>query len=156
MAEEQVQVSVRLEPQTNSSGDASIAAQGFGRVSREPAPAFDPERDIDAAYAFFAQHGYVVLSNCLSEGELGYLNAFCDRTQRERPKSWGLTDKRKPHHRNQGLIFSQPLLDYPELDPYTRHPRSFPWWPACWAAKTRSASPSSISARRPRARARGR
>jgi hypothetical protein len=38
----------------------------------------------------------------------------------------GLSDRRKPHHRNQGLIYSQPLLDYLELDPFTRHPRSFP------------------------------
>src|SRR5579872_2089624 len=65
-------------------------------------------------------------SNCLGDGELAHLNEFCDRTQQERPESWGLTDKRKPHHRNQGLIFSQPLLDYPELDPYTRPSRSFP------------------------------
>ena len=126
MADDQVQVKARFQPQTNVSGDAKIATQGFGRVSRDTAPSFDPERDIDAACAFFAQHGYVVLSNCLTDAELGHLNEFCDRTQAERPESWGLTDKRKPHHRNQGLIFSQPLLDYPELDPYTRHPRSFP------------------------------
>jgi len=125
MAGEQVQASVQFEPQSNRSGDPRLAAQGFGRVSRDPAPAVDPERHVDAAYAFFEQHGYVVLSNCLSDAELGHLNTFCDRTQGERPDSWGLSDKRKPHHRNQGLIFSQPLLDYPELDPYTRHPRSF-------------------------------
>jgi hypothetical protein len=117
---------VLFEPQENVSGDPRMATQGFGRVSREIAPAFDPEGDIDAAYAFFERHGYVVLSNCLDAAELAHLNEFCERSQAERPDAWGLSDKRKPHHRNQGLIYSQPLLDYPELDPYTRHPRSFP------------------------------
>ena len=117
---------VQLQPQENRSGDPRLATQGFGRVSREPVPSFDPQRDIDAACAFFERHGFVVLSRCLDAAELGHLNGFFARTQAERPEAWGLTDNRKPHHRNQGLIFSQPLLDYPELDPYTRHPRSFP------------------------------
>ena len=117
---------VRLAPQENVSGDPRRATQGFGRVSRQAPPAFDPVRDIEAACAFFERHGYVVLAGCLDAGELAHLNAFCDRTQAERPEAWGLTDRRKPHHRNQGLIYSQPLLDYPELDPYTRHPKSFP------------------------------
>jgi hypothetical protein len=122
----EMQVKVRFEPQANLSGDPQVATQGFGRVSREPVPAFDPDRDIDAAYAFFERNGFVVLAGCLNAAELAHLNEFCDRSQVERPEAWGLSDKRKPHHRNQGLIFSQPLLDYPELDPYTRHPRSFP------------------------------
>jgi hypothetical protein len=117
---------VRLEPQRNTSGDAARAGQGFGRVSRETPPAFDPARDIEAACAFFEENGFVVLANCLDAAELDHLNVFCARTQAERPDAWGLGDRRKPHHRNQGLIFSQPLLDQPELDRYTRHPRSFP------------------------------
>jgi hypothetical protein len=117
---------VQLQPQANLSGDAAVAAQGFGRVSREPVPAFDPAAGLDAACAFFADHGFVVLSGCLDAAELKFLNDFCDRTQAERPLAWGLTDKRKPHHRNQGLIYSQPLLDHPELDPFIRHPRSYP------------------------------
>jgi ectoine hydroxylase-related dioxygenase (phytanoyl-CoA dioxygenase family) len=119
-------VKVQLQPQANLSGDPSLATQGFGRVSREPTPAFDPVEDLDAACAFFGRHGYVVLSGCLDAGELEFLNGFCDRTQEERPATWGLTEKRKPHHRNQGLIFSQPLLDHPELDVFVRHPRSWP------------------------------
>jgi ectoine hydroxylase-related dioxygenase (phytanoyl-CoA dioxygenase family) len=117
---------VKFEPQTNISGDAGRAAQGFGRVRGEGAPHFDPGAELEAACDFFARQGYVVLADCLTPAELSHLNAFCDRTQAERPDAWGLTASRKPHHRNQGLIFSQPLLDYPELDPYTRHPRSFP------------------------------
>ena len=119
-------VKVTLEPQQNLSGDPTVATQGFGRVSREPAPAFDPERDLEAACAFFDSNGYVVLAGCLDAKELEHLNGFYDRTQAERPHAWGLTEKRKPHHRNQGLIYSQPLLDHPELDRYTRHPKSYP------------------------------
>ena len=117
---------VQLQRQENLSGDPTVATQGFGRVSREAPPHFDPIDEIDAAAAFFAAHGYVVLSNCLDAAELDFLNGFCDRTQEERPATWGLTEKRKPHHRNQGLIYSQPLLDHPELDGFVRHPRSWP------------------------------
>ena len=117
---------VKLVQQENKSGDASVATQGYGRVSRESPPHFDPVQDIDAACAFFEAHGYVVLSNAISAEDVAFLNAFCDRTQAERPDAWGLGERRKPHHRNQGLIYSQPLLDHPELDFYTRHPRSYP------------------------------
>ncbi len=117
---------VQLQPETNQSGDPQRAAQGFGRVSPEAPPAFDPASEIDAACAFFERHGYVVLADCLDAAELDHLNSFCARTQAERPKAWGLTEQRKPHHRNQGLIYSQPLLDHPELDPYTRHRSAFP------------------------------
>jgi hypothetical protein len=119
-------MTVRLERQKNASGDPRRATQGFGRVSAEAAPAFDPHGNADVACAFFERHGFVVLAACLDAAELGHLNAFYDLTQAERPAAWGLTDRRKPHHRTQGLIYSQPLLDHPELDPYTRHPRSFP------------------------------
>lgn len=115
----------RFTPNKNESGDASLAAQGFGRIREGVAAAFDPA-DVDAAYGFFAANGYVVLAGCLSADELSLLNGFCDRTQSERPERWGLGSRRKPHHRNQGLIFSQPLLDYPELDAFVRHPASFP------------------------------
>ncbi|HWA61523.1 MAG TPA: phytanoyl-CoA dioxygenase family protein, partial [Caulobacteraceae bacterium] len=119
-------MSVKLTPQENVSGDAAVATQGFGRVSREQPPAFDPGRELEPAAAFFDAHGFVVLKDCLDARELAHLNEFLDRSQRERPDAWGLGERRRPHHRNQGLIYSQPLLDYPELDPYTRHPRSFP------------------------------
>jgi hypothetical protein len=116
---------VRLQQRENRVGDPSVA-QGFGRVATSSPPVFDPGSELDKAYAFFVDHGYVVLGNCLDAGEISHLNEFYDRTQRERPDTWGLSERRKPHHRDQGLIFSQPLLDYPELDIYTRHPASFP------------------------------
>ncbi|MFU8816689.1 MAG: phytanoyl-CoA dioxygenase family protein [Pseudomonadales bacterium] len=119
-------MSIEFEPQTNESGDARVAAQGFGRVTREQPPIFDPVDAADAAFDYFSAHGFAVLGNCLTAGELAHLNEFCDRTQQQRPAAWGLGDRRKPHHRNQGLIFSLPLLDHPELDPYTQHPRSYP------------------------------
>ena len=117
---------IQLRREANLSGDPDRATQGFGRLSTEPPPMFDPGDELEAAAAFFSEHGYVVLAEALSAAEVRFLNAFCDRTQEERPLAWGLSEKRKPHHRNQGLIYSQPLLDHPELDPYTRHARSFP------------------------------
>ena len=116
---------VSLIPQENAAGDKNSAAQGFGEITSVHPPVLDPE-DIDAAYSHFEETGFVVLDACLSSAEIKHLNAFFDKTQTERPESWGLTSKRKPHHRNQGLLYSQPLLDYPELDPFTRHPRSSP------------------------------
>ncbi|MDE2357426.1 MAG: phytanoyl-CoA dioxygenase family protein [Alphaproteobacteria bacterium] len=119
-------MSVVLERQANLSGDPRLAAQGFGKRAPGAPRLFDPRREADEACAFFAAEGYVVLSEALSADELAFLNAFFDRTQREHPDAWGLGARRKPHHRNQGLIYSQPLLDHPELDPFVRHPASFP------------------------------
>lgn len=115
---------ISLTPQENKSGDPDIA-QGFGRISDTPPPAFEPASEAEAACAYFESNGFVVLKNCLGDAELAHLNEFFDRTQAEVPEKWGLTARRKPHHRNQGLIFSQPLLDYPELDIYIQHARSW-------------------------------
>jgi hypothetical protein len=117
---------VRLEPEANRSGDPTRARQGFGRVNPAPVQSFDPGAELDLAAAFFERHGFVVLAACLNGEEIAHLNAFIDRTQAESPAAWGLSERRKPHHRTQGLIYSQPLLDHPELDPYTRHGASFP------------------------------
>ena len=119
-------MTITLKPQENTSGDASIADQGFGRVAAVPAVLFDPRRQQQEAIRFFTDNGFVVLSPCLTPSELVALNEFFDRTQKQRPDAWGLGTRRKPHHREQGLIFSQPLLDYPELDGYLQHPASFP------------------------------
>ena len=40
-------------------------------------------------------------------------------------RAWGLGDVREGYHVNQGLIYSQPLLDHPELDKYTQHPSNY-------------------------------
>ena len=115
----------KLETQENRSGDAERASQGFGLRAAEPPHLHDPADQGDAAVQFFNDNGYVVLGNCLDHAEIEHLNEFYDRTQRERPEVWGLTPDRKPHHVGQGLIYSQPLLDHPELDPYTQHPSSY-------------------------------
>ncbi len=115
-----------LKQQQNISGDGEVAPQGFGRVARKAPPTFSPDNEIDAAHNFFTTNGYVVLNDCLAQAEIDHLNEFYDRTQEGRPQAWGLGHDRKPHHQQQGLIFSQPLLDYPELDPYTQHHSSFP------------------------------
>ena len=118
---------VRLNKQENKSGDPTLANQGFGRVNMgNKQKHHDPITELEEAALFFEENGFTVLSNCLNQQELGHLNEFFDRTQQKVPEKWGLGDRRKPHHRDQGLIFSQPLLDYPELDHYTRHSSSFP------------------------------
>lgn len=119
-------MSIQLDKQENKSGDQSVASQGFGKVAESPAPTFNPVTQSRAAIAHFEENGFVVLSPCLSPDELKELNDFYDRTQAQLPDVWGLGERRKPHHRNQGLIFSQPLLDHPELDSYTQHPVTFP------------------------------
>lgn len=119
-------MSISLIPQTNESGDPSLAAQGFGRLTDAPAPRFNCRTERVAAYDHFERWGYVVLEGALSQSEVVQLNAFFNRTQTERPDLWGLGPKRKPHHREQGLILSQPLLDYPELDQFLQHPGSYP------------------------------
>jgi len=116
---------VKLVPQENLSGDPARAAQGFGRIDERQPPVFRPGQ-VEEAHAHFEANGFAVVGGCLSREELAQLNGFCDRTQAERPDLWGLGARRKPHHRNQGLILSQPLLDYPELDPYVRHQSTWP------------------------------
>ena len=119
-------MAVKLEKQTNLSGDGKLANQGFGKLTDSELEAFNPKTDLERACAFFREFGYVALSDCLNPQEIEHLNEFYDRTQKQHPEKWGLEGNRKPHHRHQGLIFSQPLLDYPELDPYTQHPSSYP------------------------------
>ena len=119
-------MAVILEKQTNLSGDGKLANQGFGKLTDSELKAFNPKIDLKGACAFFREFGYVVLSHCLDRQEIEHLNEFYDRTQKQHPEKWGLEGDRKPHHRHQGLIFSQPLLDYPELDLYIQHPSSYP------------------------------
>ena len=118
---------VKLSRQSNRSGNSRLAKQGFGRLSDNPPRIFDPERDQLKADEFFAENGFVVLKQCLDTTELTHLNEFIDRTQIEKADAWGLAGKRKAHHLTQGLVYLQPLLDYPELDPYTQHHKTYPF-----------------------------
>ena len=117
---------ISLTPQQNHAGDPDLAAQGFGRLSPNSALQFDVRTQSQLAAEHFEQWGYVVLRGALGTPEIEALNQFFEDSQRQRPDLWGLGEKRKPHHRNQGLILSQPLLDFPELDQYLQHPGSFP------------------------------
>ena len=67
----------------------------------------------------------VCLLGALDEEEVAHLNEFCDRTQETDPKAWGIKRDREGYHINQGLIYSQPWLDNPELDQYAVNHRSF-------------------------------
>ncbi len=116
---------ISLTPQQNEAGNPNLAAQGFGRLSPHPALHFELSTQSVLAAEHFEQWGYVVLKGALGAQEVDDLNRFFEDTQRQCPDLWGLGAKRKPHHRNQGLILSQPLLDFPELDHYLRHPGSF-------------------------------
>ncbi|MFT6433892.1 MAG: hypothetical protein ACJAVI_001938 [Candidatus Azotimanducaceae bacterium] len=118
-------MSIKLATQENESGDSNLAAQGFGRVVENAVTVFTVANDPIEIYQFFEEHGYVVLAESLGSDDVNFLNNFFDSTQKSKPLVWGLSGKRKPHHRNQGLIYSQPLLDHPELDRFTRHPNSF-------------------------------
>lgn len=92
------------------SGDPKAASQGFGRINAGFAVHFEPEGQRDAARDFFEENGFVVLGRCLSPAEVGHLNEFYDRTQRERPGAWGLSGERKYFQRNAGIMFSLPLV----------------------------------------------
>ena len=116
---------ISLTPQQNQAGNPELAAQGFGRLSPNPVTCFDLNTQSALAAEHFEKWGYVVLEQAISAQEIDDLNQFIQRSQAQRPDLWGLGEKRKPHHRNQGLILSQPLLDFPELDQYLRHPGSF-------------------------------
>ena len=84
---------------------------------------FDPSQHDDIV-AFFKDEGYAVVRNALSADELAHLDDFRIRTQalnpaREKGKGWWAGD-------DGNLNWSQPLLDWPELDRYAvRHPSSW-------------------------------
>ena len=110
----------------NMSGDGALAAQGFGHVSQVQPPKFTPDQHEEIC-AFFRAEGYAVIVGAMDQGEVDHLNNFFSSTQAD-PKwmrAWGLGDVREGYHNNQGLIYSQPLLDHPELDKYTQHPGNY-------------------------------
>jgi hypothetical protein len=98
-----------------------------GRVSEVQPPNFSPEQREEIS-AFFRAEGYAVIVGALSPGEVAHLNGFFSRTQADPrwQRAWGLGDLREEYHTNQGLIYSQPLLDHPELDRYLQHPSNYP------------------------------
>ena len=108
----------------NRSGDAAVATQGFGRVSDQQPEKFAPHQR-EEIVRFFRREGFAVIVGALSDEEVQHLNDFYVRTQIENPRAWGLGDAREGFHLAQGMIYSQPLLDHPELDKYTQHPSNY-------------------------------
>jgi hypothetical protein len=96
--------------------------QGYGPRAENGGCSF-MRREMSSALEFFRTNGYAVIEDALSADELAFLNGFCDRTQRQQPKCWGI-----PQDGSQwkGGIYLQPLLDHPSLDRYMRHPSTFP------------------------------
>ena len=119
-------MTIQFKPQSNVAGDSRKARQGFGRRSVSQPPTFCLPGDLPEAVHYFSTHGFAVLRQALTCAELSQLNTFFDQSQATHPEQWGLGSKRKPHHRNQGLILSQPLLDHPELDTWLQHPGAYP------------------------------
>jgi ectoine hydroxylase-related dioxygenase (phytanoyl-CoA dioxygenase family) len=84
---------------------------------------FEPSQHDDIV-AFFKAEGYAVVRDALNAEELTHLDEFRVRTQalnpaHEKTKGWWAGD-------DGNLNWSQPLLDWPELDRYAvRHPSSW-------------------------------
>ena len=119
-------MNIKFQREENISGDPDLSNQGFGRITKDQPPEYDPKTELKNACEYFTDNGFTVLKNCLSNSEIKHLNEFFDRTQIDHPESWGLGKHREKQHLNQGIIFSLPLLDYPELDLYIQHPSSYP------------------------------
>ena len=97
---------------------------GFGCLSSSTPPQFTPE-DVEAAAEFFNHNGFVVIACALPPSDIAELNAFYDRTQRDHPRAWGAEGGStivRALRLNQGLLYSQPLLDHPGRKPQTRSP----------------------------------
>lgn len=89
--------------------------QGYG-INRHHPPPFDPVAQLDEAFAFYEEHGYVVVTQ-LGDGEVSQLNAVCDEFHAERGAEIDVA--------GQGQLFF-PLLNYPEFDGTVFHPNTLP------------------------------
>ena len=97
------------------------SAQGLALRAQTQPPTFTKEQP-EELVAFFRREGYAVLVGAYSPEEVQFLNRLWDTSQAERPEVWGIHDD--------GVVrdieYHHPLLDYPELDPFVRHPSSYP------------------------------
>ena len=98
---------------------------GLGLVTKQNPKTFSP-LEVDEAFAFFQENGFAVVRNAYTSDELQFLNAFFDETQATCPRAWGQLSKRPYYTLGHPLVYSQPLLDHPELDKFTMHPNTFP------------------------------
>ena len=98
------------------------SAQGLALRSTSQPPAFTVDQG-EELVEFFRREGFAVLVGAYSDEEVKFLNDLWDRSQRDEPEMWGLnpdddTVRDIEHH--------HPLMDYPELDSFVRHPSSYP------------------------------
>jgi len=96
---------------------AAVAERpGFGPVLPSPTPL----DDADAIVGFFEREGYALIADALDSDELAYLNEFCDRTRASEPEIWGIGGPMDVDS------YSQPLLDWPELERFAMHASTLP------------------------------
>ena len=105
--------------------ERSRRSRGKGVVAKIQPKKFKPHQ-IDKAFNFFNKNGFVVIENAYTKSEVEFLNNFFDETQYKYPRAWGELKKRPFYALGHPKIYSQPLLDHPELDKYTMHPNTFP------------------------------
>ena len=110
-------------------GYAGPAGSATVTHAREPGASYRPcevrsfrtdEVGSGACWSFFQTHGFVVIADALDAEELMFLNEWYDRSQRSHAEAWGCD--RGPQRE---WLYHQPLLDFPELDPFVRHPSHY-------------------------------
>jgi hypothetical protein len=114
----------RLDGTVQVGSHLATSQGGHGIVQLDTSGYFTMDQQ-EEALEFFRGNGYTCIVGALSPREVSHLNEFCDRTQASDPKAWGIKRNREGYHTNQGLIFSQPWLDHPELDQYAVNHPSF-------------------------------
>jgi hypothetical protein len=73
-----------------------------------------------ACWSFFQRYGFAVINDALGAKEVAFLNNWYDRSQCSHAEAWGC--ERGSQHE---WLYHQPLLDFPELDPFVRHPSHY-------------------------------
>jgi hypothetical protein len=97
------------------------SGQGLALRAKTQPPTFTQDQ-AEELVCFFRREGFAVLEGAYTSEEVQFLNGLWDKSQAERPEIWGID--------NDGGVrdieYHHPLLDYPELDPFVRHPSSYP------------------------------
>lgn len=70
-----------------------------------------------ACWSFFQSFGFAIITDAFGAKELAFLNSWYDSSQRSHAEAWGCERGRQKE-----WLYHQPLLDFPELDPFVRHP----------------------------------
>ena len=102
-------------------GTPAPAASGCSSDSTADGVETFASTDIAAAAAAVRELGFCVLRpGLLPAAQVATLNSFCDSTRESDPAAWGISGGRAPVQ-----SLAQPLLDYPELDRFARHPLTY-------------------------------